>query len=387
MKLLTYIWRNVRRNKLRSLLTILSVGFSLALMTILYGYLAMQDVSAAEAEKHDRLVVLNKLGFAAPLPIAHVDKISKMDGVVAASPFSWFGGKYKSKENQFACFAVEPETMFDIFSEYDIPEDQVAEFKKDRQGCVADQRLAEQMEWKLGERIPIEGTIYQYDLDLRLVGIFSAASNTGSLMFNWNYLDEELKAGGAVFSGNAGSIQAKCVPGSDVAAICEDIDLKFANSENSTRSRTEAAFQKMFADMLGDVQTYIRFISLAVVFALSLVAATAMAMSMRERTTEIAVLKAIGFSKQRVLALVLGESTMIAVIGGIVGICGGLGALQLLSSVPVAASLFPVPVSSLVGPWLGGLAAVAAGIGFVSGVVPAILASRLSVIDGLRQVV
>jgi putative ABC transport system permease protein len=172
-----------------------------------------------------------------------------------------------------------------------------------------------------------------------------------------------------------------------VAAICEDIDLKFANSENSTRSRTEAAFQKMFADMLGDVQTYIRFISLAVVFALSLVAATAMAMSMRERTTEIAVLKAIGFSKQRVLALVLGESTMIAVIGGIVGICGGLGALQLLSSVPVAASLFPVPVSSLVGPWLGGLAAVAAGIGFVSGVVPAILASRLSVIDGLRQVV
>lgn len=386
MKLLTYIWRNVTRNKLRSGLTILSVAFSLALMTILYGYLAMQNVSEREAAKHDRIAVLNKLGFAAILPIAYVDRISRMDGVIAATPFSWFGGNYKNQQALFAQFGVEPEHVFDVFAEYEISEDQVAAFKNDRQGCVVDKGLAEQMGWTLGDRIPLEGAIYPHDLDLHLVGVFQAPGNTGSLWFNWNYLDEELKKSEG-FAGNAGMIYAKCKVSDEVAIISEEIDAQFSNSENATRTRTEAAFQRMFADMLGDVQLYIRYISIAVVFALALVAATAMAMSMRERTTEVAVLKAIGFSKQRVLALVLGESTIIAILGGLLGIAGGLGALQLLSSVPIASALFPIPVSALAGPWLAGLVVVAAAIGFASGIVPATLAARLSVVDGLRRVV
>ena len=386
MKLLTYIWRNVTRNKLRSGLTILSVGFSLALMTILYGYLAMQKVSQAEAAKHNRLVVLNKLGFAGLLPIAYVDRIRKLDGVAAATPFSWFGGNYKGQQVPFAQFGVEPKDLFNVFDEYQIPDEQVAAFQQQRQGCVADRTLAAQMGWQLGERIPLEGTIYPYDLDLRLVGTFVATANTGSLMFNWNYLDEELKKAGE-FSGNAGAIFAKCKVADEVAIVSEEIDNKFANTENATRARTEAAFQQLFADMLGDVQSYIRYISLAVVFALALVAATAMAMSMRERTTEVAVLKAIGFSKRRVLSLVLGESTLIAIIGGMLGILGGLGVLHMFSFVPIAATLFPIPVSALVGPWLVGMMLVAAGIGFVSGVVPAVMAAQLSVVDGLRRVV
>jgi putative ABC transport system permease protein len=386
MKLLTYIWRNVTRNKLRSGLTILSVGFSLALMTILYGYLAMQTVTQAEAEKHNRLVVLNKLGFASVIPIAYVDRVNQLERVAAATPFSWFGGNYKSEQVPFAQFAVEPQRVFDVFDEYTISPDQIAEFKRDRQACVADQRLADQMGWQIGDRIPLEGTIYPCDLDLRLVGIYQAPSNTGSLWFNWNYLDEELKQTSG-FSGNAGAIYAKCKVSDEVASVSEEIDAKFVNSENATRTRTEAAFQQLFADMLGDVQAYIRYISLAVVFALALVAATAMAMSMRERTTEVAVLKAIGFSKLRVLSLVLGESTMIAMIGGLLGILGGMTALYLLSLVPIAAMLFPVPVTSLAGPWLAGMILVAASIGFVSGIVPALAAARLSVVDGLRRVV
>lgn len=386
MKLLTYILRNVTRNKLRSGLTILSVAFSLALMTILYGYLAMQNVAEKEAAKHDRIAVLNKLGFAALLPISYVDRVGSMDGVVAATPFSWFGGNYQGQQALFAQFGVNPKTSFDVFNEYNIAEDQLEAFKRDRQGCVVDQRLAEQMAWELGDRIPLEGTIYPYSLDLRIVGMYKAPSNTGSLWFNWYYLDEELKKSGS-FVGNAGMIYARCKSTDQVATVCEEIDAKFVNSENATRTRTEAAFQKMFADMLGDVQSYIRYISLAVVFALALVAATAMAMSMRERTTEVAVLKAIGFSKARVLALVLGESTIIAVLGGILGIAGGLGALQLLSNVPIAAAMFPIPVSSLIGPWLIGLTTVAALIGIASGLAPAVLAARLSVVDGLRRVV
>lgn len=387
MKLLTYIWRNVTRNKLRSALTILSVGFSLALMTILYGYLTMQKVAQAETKKYDRVVVLNKLGFAAPLPIAHVEKVRNMESVITAMPFAWFGGNYQNKRANFAQFAVDPEVMFDIYGEYEIPDEQVEVFKSDRQATVCSKRLAEQMEWKLGDRIPLQGTIYTVDLDLKLAGIFEAPGNTGAIFFNWKYLDEEARKKSNAFSPGAGSIYVKCENRDEVEQVAEDIDAMFANSENSTRTRTEAAFAKMFADMLGDVQTYIQYISIAVVFALALVAATAMAMSMRERTTEIAVLKAIGFSRKRVLALVLGESTLIAIIGGVLGIVGGLVMLNMLASVPIAAALFPVPVKNLIGTWLLGLAGVAAGIGFVSGVVPAIMAAQLSVVDGLRRVV
>ena len=387
MKLLVYIWRNVTRNKLRSGLTILSVGFSLALMTILYGYLAMQKVAEREAERYDRIAVLNKLGFAAPLPIAHVEKVRRMDAVSYATPFSWFGGNYQNRQALFAQFAVDPDFAFDVFSEYTIAEDQLAEFKSNRRACVADKRLAEQMDWNIGDRIPLQGAIYPVDLDLQLVGTYEAPSNTGSIWFNWTYLDEQIRNTATEFEIGAGMVYAKCKAGNDVAAVCEEVDAMFANSENSTRTRTEAAFQRMFADMLGDVQAYIRYITLAVVFALALVAATAMAMSMRERTTEVAVLKAIGFTKPRVLAMVLGESTLIAMIGGILGIAGGLGALSLLSSVPIAAALFPMPVADLIGPWLAGLVLVAAGIGFVSGLAPAVLAAQLSVVDGLRRVV
>ena len=386
MKLLIYIWRNINRNKLRSLLTILSVAFSLALMTVLYGFLAVQNATEREASKHDRVVVLNKMGFAAPLPIAHCEKIKKMDGVVTATPFAWYGGNFQSSRAEFALFGVDPETMFDVYSEYNIPEDQLSEFKKTRNACVVDRQLAEAMEWQVGDRIPMEGTIYQSNLDLVVAGIYKGPANTGSLYFNWYYLDDLQKEIGS-YSGNAGSISVKCKVGDEVPLMCEEIDGKFANSENATRTRTEAAFAKMFTDMLGDVQAFIRYISMAVVFALALVTATAMAMSMRERTTEVAVLKAIGFSKLRVLAMVLGEAFLIACLGGVFGIFCGLGLLHLASSIPAAAILFPYPVAQLIGPWLFGLIGVAGAIGLVSGLVPAIRASQLSVVDGLRQVV
>ncbi|MDA8744627.1 ABC transporter permease [Rubripirellula amarantea] len=387
MKLLVYIWRNVTRNKLRSSLTILSVGFSLALMTILYGYLTMQSLVEAEADKYDRVVVLNKLGFASPLPIAHVTRIQSLDSVVTAMPFAWFGGNYENKQATFAQFAVDPDVAFDIYEEYEISDEHLQAFKSNRQAAVCNEQLAEDMGWKLGDRIPLQGMIFQIDLDLTLVGTYKTSGNFSAIWFDWEYADEEMKKKFYGYPMGAGSIYVKCADRDDVEGVCQEIDEMFANSENSTKTRTEAAFARMFADMLGDVQTYIRYISLAVVFALALVAATAMAMSMRERTTEVAVLKAIGFSKQRVLALVLGESTLIAAIGGLLGIAGGLGALHMLSQVPVAAALFPIAVSDLIGVWLVGLAAVAGAIGFVSGVVPAILAANLSVIDGLRRVV
>jgi len=170
-----------------------------------------------------------------------------------------------------------------------------------------------------------------------------------------------------------------------MAEVSQRIDDRFASSDNPTRTQTEAAFAQMFTDMMGNVQAYIRNIGLAVVFSLTLVAATAMAMSMRERTTEIAVLKAIGFSRRRVLVTILGEACSITLLGGLLGILIGCACLELLHR--LNSQIMPLSVFEMFGPWLGYLLATAAGIGLVSGIVPAVRAAQLSVIDGLRRVV
>ncbi len=386
MQSLKYIWRNVKRNKLRSSLTILSVGFSLALMTILNGYLAMQDEWGKEASKHHRIVVMNLQGFAGMVPIAYVDRIRDMEGIHDAVPFSWFGGMYKDQQMAFAQFGTDPMRVFNVWTEYSIPAEQLSEFQSDRQACVADRRLAERMKWKIGERIPLQGTFYPIALDLKLVGLFDAPQTSDSLWFNLTYLDELLRAEGyEMQSGNAGTIFAKTNNPAEIANVCKSVDDRFASSDNPTRTQTEAAFAQMFTDMLGNIQTFILIIGMAVVFALSLVAANAMAMSMRERTTEVAVLKAIGFSKLQVVWFVLGEAFWIALLGGLLGIALGCLCLQGLHA--MSAQFFPFSVMEFIGPWMLILVATAAGIGLVSGLVPAVRAAQLSVVDGLRRVI
>jgi len=385
MKSLSYIWRNVTRNKLRSSLTILSVGLSLALMTVLFGYLAMQNIWGSEAAKHNRIVVMNTQGFSGMLPIAYVDRVQKVEGVKAAVPYSWFGGNYKEEQMPFPQFGTDPSQVFQVWDEFEIDPKQLADWQDNRQGCVVDRRLAARRGWKIGERIPLQGTFYQFDLDLQLCGTFDSPQNTDSLWFHWAYLDEGLKLKSARGTGNSGTIFAKVDRSARIPAVVQAIDEQFASSDNPTRTQTEAAFAQMFADMLGNIELYITIIGLAVAFSLSLVAATAMAMSMRERTTEIAVLKAIGFPRSRVLWLVLGEACAIALLGGVLGVVLGCICLQVLHV--FIRQLFPFAIHEMLGPWLMATLAFAGVIGLVSGVVPAVRAANLSVVNGLRQVV
>ncbi|MEX2286041.1 MAG: ABC transporter permease [Planctomycetaceae bacterium] len=385
MKSLKYIWRNVTRNKLRTTLTILSVGFSLALLTVLHGYMAMQTVWSGEAKKHNRIVVLNIQGFSGKLPIASVDTVRKIDGVKAAVPYAWFGGDYKETRMPFAQFATDPDQVFRVWDEFKIDPAQLSAWQNDRRGCVVDRELAEKFAWQIGDRIPVRGTFYPIDLDLTVVGMFDAPQYTDSLWFHWKYLDEGLQQAKSFGSGNSGTIFAKVERSELIPGVIQTIDGKFASSQFPTRTQTEAAFAQMFADMLGNIQAYIFNIGLAVVFSLSLVAANAMAMSMRERTTEVAVLKAIGFHRGRVLRLILGESCMIALLGGLIGISLGCAFLHALHG--FNSQYFPVAITDLIGPWLGVLLAIAAGIGLVSGIVPAVRAAQLSVVDGLRRVI
>ena len=385
MKSLMYIWRNVTRNKLRTFLTVMSVGFSLALMTLLHGYMAMQAAWGKEAKRNNRVVVMNIQGFSGAVPIANVDRIRAVEGVKSAVPYSWYGGDYKEERMPFAQFATDAREAFNVWDEFSIDEDELAAWQEDRQGCVADRRLAEKRGWKIGDRIPIQGTFYPFALDLKLCGVFDAPQYTDSLWFHWVYLDEGLKQMNSFGTGNSGTVFAKANSAADVPRIAEAIDAMFASSQNPTRTQTEAAFAQMFTDMLGGIQFCILVISLAVLFALSLVTANGMAMSMRERTTEVAVLKAIGFPRGRVLRMVLGESCLIALLGGILGVALGCAVLQALHG--ISAQFFPLGLADLAGPWLLYLLAIAVGIGIVGGIVPAVRAAQLSVIDGLRRVV
>jgi putative ABC transport system permease protein len=253
------------------------------------------------------------------------------------------------------------------------------------QGCVVDRRLAEKRKWKVGDRIPLQGTYYQFDPDLRISGLFDAPQYTDAIWFHWKYMDEGLKAKKARGSGNSGTIFAKVKSSAAIPGVIQDIDNESASSDTPTRTQTEAAFAQMFTDMMGNIQLYIQVIGMAVVFSLSLVAANAMAMSMRERTTEIAVLKAIGFPRGRVMSMILGESCLISFLGGLFGVA--LGCLLLEALHHMNSQFFPFGIVDMAGPWIAVLLAVGAAIGIVSGLVPSIRAAQMSVVNGLRRVV
>src|SRR5690606_6872756 len=194
-------------NRTRSLLTVLSVGFSLALMTVLYGYLAMQEIWGDEAQKHHRVVVMNVQGFADRVPIAYVDRVRQIDGVAAAVQYSWFGGTYKGERVFFAQFGTDPKEVFNVWDEYKIDPEQLKAWQQNRRGCVVDRRLAENRGWKIGDKIPLEGTYYPFNLDLELVGVFDTPQAVDTLLFHWEYLDEGMREGAlAEYSGNAAMI-------------------------------------------------------------------------------------------------------------------------------------------------------------------------------------
>ncbi len=384
MKTLVYIWRNVRRNFARTALTVLSVGFSLALMTVLYGFQASQDTASKDSQLTNRIVVMNIQGFSGEMPISMVDQVTSMNGVAAAVPLSWYGGDYKDERMPFAQFATDPKRSFEVWPEYSIAPDQLKAWQENRQGCVCDRRIAEKYGWKIGERIPLKSSIYPFSLDLELSGTFDSPKNTGTMWFHWDYLDQGLRQLNFPRVGQAGTIFAKIQAGSSSANVVDAIDTKFGSSEFPTRTQTEAAFLQMFADMLGNVRVLIQTIGLAVVFSLGLVTANSMAMSMRERVTEIAVLKAIGFSRARILFMIMGESCFIALLGGLLGVVLGCLVLQAMNG--ILPQFFPFTVFEFLGPWVLYGIVVAAILGIASGLVPAVRAAQLSVIDGLRRV-
>jgi putative ABC transport system permease protein len=372
----------------RSLLTIASTGVSLFLMMILASFFTINDEIARESRVYNRIVTLNSQGFSGRLPAVRVKEIAAMDGVVAATPFTWYGGKYGEETLPFAQFGVDPESFVKIYDEFTLPPDQLKAWRDDRAGCVVGRKLARDRGFKVGDPLPLKGDAYPFDLTLTVRGIYDGPDNRDLRMclFQWDYLDEGLKKSGrGAASGNAVVIVTKCKNGDLMAPLSRKIDAAYLNTDAPTRTQTEEAFDRMFAEMLGDLKGMVRAIGLAVVLSLVLVSANALAMALRERTTEVAVLKAIGFGRQLILFLVLAEAMIVSGVGGLLG---AVGAKLFFDAVDVgrySAGILPF----FFVPWMTALAGLAVSllIGFVSGLFPAARAARLSVVNGLRKVV
>ena len=400
MKYFTYILRNARRNPIRTFLTIASTSICLFLMMILLAFFDMREDAAKANRVFNRIITMNATGFAGMVPIGRVPEVSRMEGVLATSPFSWYGGKYHDETMPFAQFSVDADSVFKVLDEFHVPDSQLADFKANKDGAAIGRRLASDRGLKIGDPLPLKGDIYPVDMDLTVRAIYDGPSNRNLRMclFHYEYLDEALKkvtmssaSGGSLAtnsarnSGNAGMIFIKCKNADVMPSLGKKIDDLYRNSEFPTRTQTEEAFGKMFSDMLGDLQNAIYGIGAAVVVSLLFVAGNAMAIAMRERTSEVAILKAIGFSKGRVLFLVLTEAILVAGLGGALGSLGCKALCDFVDVAKYSAGILPV----FFVPWriaLLGLV-VSLFVGFVSGVVPAVLAANSSVINGLRKVV
>jgi putative ABC transport system permease protein len=366
----------------------------------LLSFFATFDEANSSTRISNRVMTLNSNGFAGMVPISRVKEVAQLDGVLAASSFAWFGGKYQNEVLPFAQFGVDPDVIFTILDEFKLPADQIKAFKENKDGCVVGRKLATERKLKVGDSLPLKGDAYPIDLNLTIRGIYDGPSNRDLRMclYRFDYLDDALKrvATGrtrrssapsldAGLSGNAAAIFIKCENADAMAGVCKRIDDLYGNSDYPTRTQTEEAFGKMFAEMLGDLKNAIYGIGAAVVFSLIFVAGNAMAMAMRERTTEVAVLKAIGFSKGLVLFLVLAESVLVSGIGGAIGALGCKACFEIVDISPYTAGFLPFFTI----PWSVTLFGLAASllIGFVSGFFPAILAANTSVINGLRKVI
>jgi len=380
MKFSQLILANLFRKKTRLALTISS--FAIALL--LFGFLAVvrgafsQGIEVAGA---DRLVVINRTSIIQPLPLSYSDRILRIPGVKEITHDNWFGGVYQDPKNFFAQFAIDVEHQRKVFPEFAVPEDQWQNFVKDRQGAIVGANTAKRFGWKVGDRIPIKGTFLPGTWEFNIDGIYHGtrkADDETQFWFQWDYLEERMPDR---LKGLVGWYTVRVANPDDSVRVAKAIDQEFSNSPYETHTDTEANFAAGWVKQFGNIQFLILTIGSVVFFTLLLVTGNTMAIAVRERTGELAVLKAVGFSDRFVMLFVLAESLVISAIGGAVGL--GLAKLFTLGGDPTHGLLpfFYLPLNAV----LWGLVA-ALCVGVASGLLPAISAMRLRVVDALRRV-
>jgi putative ABC transport system permease protein len=379
VKYLHLVLSNLFRKKTRTALT----AGSFAVALFLFGILAVVDGAfqqGVDVAGVDRLVVLNRVSLIQPLPLAYRDRLGRIPGVTQVTFANWFGGVYQDERNFFPQFAIDRENYLKMFPEFVVPNDQWQAFLTDKEGAIVGESLAERFKWKIGDRIPVKGTIFPGNWEFNIRGIYRgrrAQDDTTQFWFRWDYLDERKAFG----KGMVGWYTVRIANPDDAVRLVKAIDDHFANSPAETKTDTEKAFAASFVKQMGNIQLLIMSVGSVVFFTLLLVTGNTMAIAVRERTRELAVLKAVGFTDRFVLGLVIAETMVVAAVGGGVGL--GLAKLFTLGGDPTGGLLpfFYLPPDSIaVG--LG----LALAVGFAAGILPALAASRLRVVDALRRV-
>jgi putative ABC transport system permease protein len=384
MKYLVLVLVNLKRHKLRTVLTMLSILVAF----LLFGYLsAIRTAFTAgiDVADLDRLIVRHKVSLIQLLPESYEARMEQVDGVEQALGQTWFGGYYQEQRNTFAQMPVKPDEFLDIYPEYVLPEAQSEAWLATRTGAIAGRQIAERYGWKVGDKVPITATIWTKSdgstvWDFDLVGIYDAGekgTDTTQFFFRYDYFDESRPDWGR---GLVGWYTVRIDDPERTAEISAAIDAEFANSAAETKAEPEGAFLQGFANQIGDIGFIITSIVGMVFFTILLVAGNTMAYAVRERTNELAVLKALGFTDTGVLGLVLGEALLLTAVGGGLGLL--LGWLMVSAGDPTNGFLpvFFIPGRDMV---IGVILIVVTA--FVAGILPALQAQRLRIADALRR--
>jgi putative ABC transport system permease protein len=381
MTLGRFATKNAFRNRRRSLLTAMSIAFSLLLLTLLTSVYRSFYIDQGPPEANLRLVTRHKVSLVFFLPSFYREKIRTIPNVVHVSPWNWFGGIYKDQkaENFFAQFGVDPNEIFEIMKENRVSPDQLEAFKHDRAGAAVSKSLAEKHGWKPGDKIIIKGTIYPVDLDLTIRAIYDTDNPFDAVLFSTEYIDQALPRA----KGRTGTFYTLVDSPDHVTSVAKAIDTMFENSPQPTKTESEKAFGLSFVAQLGNVKLFILSICAAVVFAILLVSANTMAMTIRERTREVAVLKTLGFTRNTILSLYVGEAVTISLIGGLLGATGATLLLIVAAKMPNGTFFNGFKVNAAT--YIFALA-VAALVGFISAVFPSYQASQRNIVDGLRHI-
>jgi len=380
MTRVTLIVANLRRRLRRTILTVLGLAVALFLFVSLRTFLqTLQTVGDVGSES--RLVISNKLGIVFPLPLGYRARVAGVEGVHTVSYASWFGGAYGDGRSFFANFAVDPETYFELYPEIVVSPEERAAFMADRTGAIVGVKLMERYGWRVGQTITLRGTIYPGDHRFNIRGVYVAGKkgfDQNSLMFHHRYLEEIARDQGG--EGLTGWYVLGVTDPQRAPALAHTIDAWYENSSSPTRTQTEKAFNLAFVGLYGNIGFFLNAIGMAVVFAILMVAANTMAMSARERFSEIAVLKTLGFTDGDVMWLVVIEALVIGALGVVLGLGGAMLVFNL-----VQFDLGGFIPGLTVTPGIAAIGlTVAVVIALASGAVPAWQAGRLRVVEALR---
>ncbi len=379
MKSFRLVWANLRRKKVRTTLTIGSFLVAFFLFGLLAA-LRMGFQGGAGAAGADRLNVINTVSLILPLPFSYRDRLLQLAGVKAVTHATWFGGIYQNERNFFPQVAVDKDTWFEVYADYTLTPEAREAFLRDRQACVVGRSLADRFGFKVGDRIPLRGTIWPGNWEFNVAGIYDGSqpdADTSGMYFRSDYLEEQRAFG----KGTVGWYVVQLDDPEDGVRVSKAIDELFSNSPFETLTQTEKAFAASFVKQMGNVELLILSIGSVVFLTLLLVTGNTMAIAVRERYGELAVLKTVGFSDFRVLKLILAEALLIAGQGGLIGLVLAKAMIPGLSrALPMLGVLYVSPLTF----GLGFVLALA--VGTAAGLLPAVGAMRLKVVDALRRV-